>query len=296
MRSATARHVRPRLGLRDRLLASRKPLMLAGGLLLAGWLVVGGGADLLRRLATEAMTRSSASMGYRVASIDFVGRQHANQAVLDFLMSAHIDQPIFSVDLASIRRDLEDQYPWIEQATVRRVLPDRIVIELAERQPVALWQNQAQLMLVDAKGHPITADPADLERFLDLPQVIGAEAPAADATSIAALANARLPGTAIHMIGLLTRHQAITAQVQAARWTDGRRWSLLLKTGVVIELPEAGVARTMAMLERLATETDLLVRDIEAIDLRVPDKVIVRTPDHRLQVPQKPDLTESQRT
>ncbi|MGA2482720.1 MAG: FtsQ-type POTRA domain-containing protein [Candidatus Acidiferrales bacterium] len=50
------------------------------------------------------------------------------------------------------RRQAIEQIPWVEQASVERVLPNRIRVELTERRPIAFLRNGAELMLVDAQG------------------------------------------------------------------------------------------------------------------------------------------------
>ena len=50
------------------------------------------------------------------------------------------------------RRRLLEAIPWVEQATVRRALPNRIQVEVIERTPVAFLRQGAELALVDAQG------------------------------------------------------------------------------------------------------------------------------------------------
>ncbi len=62
-----------------------------------------------------------------------------------------IGRNIFFVPLAERRKQLE-QIPWIEHATVMRLLPDQIRIAIVERQPVAFVRHGQQIGLVDANG------------------------------------------------------------------------------------------------------------------------------------------------
>ena len=62
-----------------------------------------------------------------------------------------IGRNIFFVPLAQRRRDLE-KIPWVEHATVMRLLPDQIRVSIVERQPVAFARNGQQIGLVDAGG------------------------------------------------------------------------------------------------------------------------------------------------
>jgi cell division protein FtsQ len=50
------------------------------------------------------------------------------------------------------RRAALEAIPWVERATVQRLLPNRIRVELLERTPVAFLRQGTELALVDAKG------------------------------------------------------------------------------------------------------------------------------------------------
>jgi cell division protein FtsQ len=62
-----------------------------------------------------------------------------------------IGRNIFFVNLSDRRRQLEE-IPWVERATVMRLLPDQIHVQVVERQPVAFVSQDQQIGLVDANG------------------------------------------------------------------------------------------------------------------------------------------------
>jgi cell division protein FtsQ len=51
-----------------------------------------------------------------------------------------------------LRRSQLEQIPWIESATVERILPNRLRIELTERTPIAFVRNGGEVALIDAHG------------------------------------------------------------------------------------------------------------------------------------------------
>ena len=55
-----------------------------------------------------------------------------------------------------------------------RRLPDTLVIDIVERQPVAIWQNNQQLSLIDSDGAVL--EPVRVDHMPNLPLVIGADA------------------------------------------------------------------------------------------------------------------------
>jgi cell division protein FtsQ len=50
------------------------------------------------------------------------------------------------------RRSQLEQIPWVESASVQRILPNRLRIELTERTPVAFARTGNELALIDAHG------------------------------------------------------------------------------------------------------------------------------------------------
>ena len=70
----------------------------------------------------------------------------------------------------AIRRRLL-QFGWVKDARVSRRLPDMLVIDIVERTPSALWQNQGQLALID--DEEVVLDRVPIDKMPDLPLVIG---------------------------------------------------------------------------------------------------------------------------
>jgi cell division protein FtsQ len=50
------------------------------------------------------------------------------------------------------RRSALEEISWVESATVQRILPNRIRVDLTERTPIAFLRNGTELALVDAHG------------------------------------------------------------------------------------------------------------------------------------------------
>ncbi|MGA8739923.1 MAG: FtsQ-type POTRA domain-containing protein, partial [Terracidiphilus sp.] len=84
-----------------------------------------------------------------------------------------IGRNIFFVPLAERRKQLE-QIPWIEHATVMRLLPDQIRISVVERKPIAFLRQGSQVGLVDANGVLLTEPPAMMaQHHYSFPVVTG---------------------------------------------------------------------------------------------------------------------------
>jgi len=177
----------------------------------------------------------------------------------EVLVAAGIDPKIslafFDADAA--RRNLEAN-PLIREATVRKLYPGEIAIQLVEREPYALWQVKGELFVIAADGTVI--DKMDDGRFAHLPLVSGAGA------------NLK----AKDYIALVTAAGPLARHVRAGSLVAGRRWNLKLDNGLDVRLPEERPAEAMERLAGIESEAGVLDRDILAIDLRQPDRVVMR--------------------
>jgi cell division protein FtsQ len=85
------------------------------------------------------------------ANIEVQGNEHVTRAQLLSIFGEDVERYIFKVPLAERKQQLE-QLPWVEHATVMRLLPDRLRISIVERTPVAFVRLGNHIALVDANG------------------------------------------------------------------------------------------------------------------------------------------------
>ena len=91
---------------------------------------------------------------FRIAgtsNIQAVGLTEVNRSEILSVFGEDIGRNIFFVPLSERRKELE-QIPWVQQATVMRLLPDQMRVAIVERQPVAFVRHGQQIGLVDANG------------------------------------------------------------------------------------------------------------------------------------------------
>ena len=146
----------------------------------------------------------------------------------------------------------------VEDATVRRVYPNLIIVEVVEKSPVARWRSGSSTWLVDQRGTIIGEDASG--SYADLPMVVG-EGAADDA---------------LVMIRALEHYATITKDLAVLSRIGDRRWDLIFYNGLRVQLPELGVAQALRQLETYQAEYALLDRDVTQIDLRVPGLVALK--------------------
>lgn len=219
--------------------------------------------------AERAAASAVGDAGFTVSGYQIVGLTHMDRGKVDAVVTDELHRaadeagtdkaPQALVDAGAIRRRLL-QFGWVKDARVLRRLPDTLVIDIVERKPSALWQNQGQLALIDSEG--VVLDRVPVDRMPDLPLLIG---PGANSQEQA-------------LTSLMATVPTLKPQLTSATWVGGRRWDLNFQSGETVALPEgypdARVA--LAKFARLDKESGLLGRGIVRFDLRVPGKMIVR--------------------
>ncbi|MGY3075365.1 cell division protein FtsQ [Bradyrhizobium sp. LM6.10] len=197
------------------------------------------------------------SAGFRITSVVINGRKQLSQDEILAIGGVSGRSSLLFLDADAVRDKLKGN-PWIADATVLKLYPGQLMIELTERKAFALWQEAGRLSVIADDGAVL--EPYVSRRFLSLPLVVGkgADTQARD------------------FLALLARYPQVNSITKAAIFVGERRWNLRLKDGLDIRLPEQDVGNALAMLSRLDKEDRLFSRDIVAVDLRLPDRLVVQ--------------------
>jgi len=245
--------------LRRRLVWVGIPLAVAVGTLVSVPVVMHqspSGRAILDRVESR-MLQASGALGLRVEDIRVEGRATTDRKTILDALDAKPGTPILAIDPVRAKHQLES-LPWVRSAVIERRLPDTIYVRLVEREPMALWQHGGKLDLIDRTGAVIPVP--RLDRFAKLPMVVGE-----DAASHAA-----------ELLAMLATEPDLAARVTAAIDVGGRRWNLRLDNSIDVLLPSEDPAGAWADLARLQRNSAILQRDVQAIDMRLPDRLVVR--------------------
>ena len=254
------------------------PFRLAGNLFLLGVIfmlasvIITIKTNLIGRKLTDLSTEFynySAGLGFKIDDIVITGRDKtAKQDILNALQLSR-ETNILNLDLRDLQQKVE-QLPWVRHAVVkRRFFPNIIQIDIRERQVQSIWQLDHKFRPIDGEGNVIEADyTADHPILL----IVGEGAP----ENITALMKS------------ITDDQNIFERIKVANYISGRRWNIVLddvENGITVKLPEKHIDEAWKKLLKLNTTQGLLKRKLTIIDLRFPNKVIVKlgkmTPEER---------------
>ncbi len=85
------------------------------------------------------------------SAIELQGNQHLLRSQLLRVFGEDVERNIYDVPLAERKQELE-QIPWVEQATVMRLLPNHLRVQVVERTPIAFVRQGGTIGMADASG------------------------------------------------------------------------------------------------------------------------------------------------
>ena len=222
--------------------------------------VLGGAGTLVSNetasgKAGSLVASASAAAGFRIAAVEVSGNREMSK--IDVIANIDLGEArsLFSFDVHGARDSLKN-LPWVHDVTVTKSYPDRILVDIVEREPIAVWQDNEELWLIDRSGEVIAGFD---ERFAQLPLVVGR-------------------GANVHaaeMLATTGRHPLLASRVGAYVRVGDRRWNVRIKDGPTVLLPQNDLPRALVRLAALDDEKSVLERDITHLDMRIAGRMTV---------------------
>lgn len=224
------------------------------------WLQVGMGAVimLLAALVPWGTGKVLSAMDQQFLAVDVNGKFVGDsQSEIERAAGNWIGKSYFSTDLSEIKASLE-QRPWVESAAVQRVWPDRLVIDIREKKPLAYWSDGR---LVSRAGELFA--PENPQAAGALPKLSGPDERVRDVIRMAQAMSAELVGHDLKFAGLSLEQRGA--------------WTLQLANGIEVVLGRDQVIerfeRFIAVYEtRLASRSD----EVSRVDARYTNGVAVQ--------------------
>src|SRR6202163_1719624 len=220
-------------------------------------IVKGGHLEELTSALSDTRNAIANSAGFRITTVAINGRKQLTQDEVLATGGVNGRSSLLFLDAAAVRDRLKAN-PWIADATVLKLYPGQLQIDIVERSAFALWQQDGRLSVIADDGAVL--EPYVSWRFVSLPLVVGKGADT----------------RARDFLSLLARYPQVRAVTKAAILVGERRWNLRLKDGLDVRLPENDVGNALAALSKLDKEDRLFSRDIVAVDMRLPDRLTVQ--------------------
>ncbi|MFK7901295.1 MAG: cell division protein FtsQ/DivIB [Nitratireductor sp.] len=187
---------------------------------------------------------------------DISGNSELSDVEAVKILSPKNGETLFGYDVAKAREALRAN-PWVQDASVAKVYPNKIAVNIQERVAFAVWQEGDELYLIDRDG--LKLGKFDGRRD-ELPVVVGKGAQTSAHT----------------LIQHLQFHPQIASKVKAYVRVGERRWDMVFENGIRVLLPQNGMGVEISRLAMLDQEKAIFERDLEIIDLRLPDRMVLK--------------------
>ncbi|HMF06758.1 MAG TPA: FtsQ-type POTRA domain-containing protein [Methylocella sp.] len=197
------------------------------------------------------------SLGFSINAVTISGAHELKEQNILSISGIGPRNSLLFLDAAKIRANLK-LLPIVKEASITKLYPDRLLIEIEERVPFALWQNDGALRIVAEDG--VVLGSIQDRRFVHLPFVAGDGA------------NEKIG----EYLALLEAAGDLRERILAGVRVASRRWTLKLTNGIDILLPERDAEAAMARLADLQRVHHILDKDVLSLDLRQPDRVAAR--------------------
>ena len=222
------------------------------------WFFMSDASTRTAEWANQKVLGITADAGFQVKDILVEGRRYTDAEALKAIINTEKGDPIFGFNPSDAQKMIS-RISWVRSVQVERRFPGTIYVKLQERTPMALWQRDKRLSLIDTEGEVLTDHKID--RFKDYIVVVGGE----------------VPTHAPEFLKLLISEPEIVSKIDAANLKSGRRWDLVLKSGAVVKLPEEDLVLAFRRLAQMHEEKQILDKDVKTIDVREPARILVRT-------------------
>jgi cell division protein FtsQ len=226
-------------------------LLALGGLYEARDAVAAAGAKAYRLVQGEF-----AQAGFGIDAIQISGQSLTPDKDIVTMLTVGTGSSTITFDAQKAQARLE----WlasVKSASVRKVYPNKVIVSIVEKVPVVRWRVGDVTWLIDAEGDRIGTD---VGSYTELPLVVGHGA--AD--------------DAVAMVRVLGRHPQLMDGLAALSRIGDRRWDLIYRDGLRVQLPETGVAQALDRLDMYQRDYQLLDRDVTQVDLRVAGFVALK--------------------
>jgi len=206
-----------------------------------------------------------ALIDHQISEITVQGElRQLDQHTISSKVTPWLESSFLTADLELIKSEVES-LAWVEQSTVSRVWPGKILISATEQRPVAIWNGDSYL---NANAEKFA--PEQLTWNATLPQLIGPEG------SSQMIKQDMLQALASLQVELAEHGLAMTTLELKARGV----WELTLSEGIVVAL---GVPPFEEKIERMAAVLDGAVEEtrkrMELIDTRYPNGLAIKWKD-----------------
>lgn len=207
--------------------------------------------------------RTQSDGRFAVRHIEITGAVHTPRAALEKITGRYTGLNLFKLDIGGLRHDLT-KLAWVSRVDIQKKLPDTLRIQIAERQPRALFNDGARLRYVDGDGNAF-AELSTSAGDDELPVISGPSSPA------------ELVRTILFIEELKSRDPHALERISEIKAVAPRGFALFDRNlGAFIYANDADVSKKWRELDAIIRAEGLHAGGVEYADLRFNDRIIIK--------------------
>lgn len=192
--------------------------------------------------------------GFVVKNINIQGVDFFDKNEIIKVININNKSPIFLLDLNDLLARLLLNISWIKNVQIQRKYPNSIIITIKEREPICYFQKQADLYLIDKEGVLIKSKKTIKNGII--------------------IAGNNGNKMAFNLLETLKKYNI--TNIVSASYIGSRRWNLEMDNEVIVKLPENDLEHSISKLKTLIDEKNILKKNINLIDLRLSNKILIK--------------------
>jgi len=203
----------------------------------------------------------SSSYGFTFQKVDIAGNKNMSTDDITTSLGIQVGDPIFALNMSDIKSRLEENV-WVKDVIIERRLPSTISIFVNERTPIAIWQFQQKLYLIDLEGNRITKykNQSNNNDFGELLHVVGSDANI----------------YAQNLLNALAPYQELKSKIIYAVRHGKRRWDIILDQKITVKMPEDNSTHAYEYLYKMYDSGKLFDQNYKTVDLRDSEKYYIK--------------------
>ena len=194
---------------------------------------------------------------YNLKKIEVSGIKNINKDEIFIFFNNYKNHSIFLIPLKEISDEIRKN-KWVKEINIRNDYKNTLKINIEEEIPIGIYENNNQKILFSknlvileilGKNH----DYKNLISFYGENSIINSK----------------------HLISKID--QDIKQMIQSLIFVENRRWNIRLKNKITLKLPEKNLEEAIKNYKKIYSNlSNKDLKDIEIIDLRIPNQAIIK--------------------
>jgi len=211
--------------------------------------------------SSQIVINKMGDLGFIITEVFIEGRKNADINLINQAINLKENKNPLSINIQSLKEELT-KIGWIKDVQIQIRLPNLLYIKVIERTPIALWQHQKKIYLIDKDGVVIESGNNNslFRKFGKLFLIIGSDA----------------PSNAPTILNTISKFPRVRESLKILTRIRKRRWNVITADSVTVKLSEESPEESLAKLDTLLEQGKINKNFVSVVDLRNQSQIILK--------------------